>query len=490
MINMEQSYAEWNLTVSEKPEVIMFKLNQAALLSIQLSAMCQVFAALETQPGSPLVFHLDMLVSRGDPVMFTCNISEADTKLRAKAPDQIPAQDPIPLQSGGEEVPSEPQGVADRRKGRTLETQPGSPLVFHLDMLVSRGDPVMFTCNISEADMSQNQLDQQQIFIMFKLNQAALLSIQLSAMCQVFAVLETQPVYHFDMLVSRGDPVMFTCNISETNMSIIIWTNSKSVLINSVLKNQTFSNFSSHRLKIDLNLPSKLNIFSAQSDDPGLYRCTLNDKHGSKYAEWNLTVSEKPEVLETQPVYHFDMLVSRRDPVMFTCNISEANMSHRSAGPTANLKLRAKAPDQIPAQDPIPLQSGGEEVPSEPQGVADRRKGRTLETQPGSPLVFHLDMLVSRRDPVMFTCNISEADTSQIIWTNSKSVLTHSVLKNQTFSNFSSHRLKIDLNLPSKLNIFSAQSDDAGLYRCNVSDKHGTKYAEWNLTVWEKPEGG
>ncbi|XP_022596657.1 uncharacterized protein LOC111218572 isoform X2 [Seriola dumerili] len=76
---------------------------------------------------------------------------------------------------------------------------------------------------------------------MFHLKQAALLSIQLLLICHVFA--GHYPDEHRNILVSRGDPVMFTCN----------------------------------------------------HDDAGLYRCNVNGADGTSTATWNLTVSEKPE---------------------------------------------------------------------------------------------------------------------------------------------------------------------------------------------------
>ncbi|KAL7384465.1 hypothetical protein ABVT39_002747, partial [Epinephelus coioides] len=94
---------------------------------------------------------------------------------------------------------------------------------------------------------------------------------------------------------------------------------------------------------------------------------------------------------------------------------------------------------------------------------------------------------VPRGDSITLTCNMSMANVTQINWTKGRSVFAHSVLRNQTFSNFTSHYI-IDVNLPSKLNISNVQHDDAGLYRCNLTDSYGQRTTEWNLTVSEKPE--
>ncbi|XP_031697011.1 uncharacterized protein LOC116379213 [Anarrhichthys ocellatus] len=136
--------------------------------------------------------------------------------------------------------------------------------------------------------------------IMFNLNQAALLSIQLLVMCQVFA--EIDPVEHRDELVSRGDSVIFTCNISETNVTQIKWTRGRSVFVFSILLNNTFSNFTSHKITIDKSLPSKMNIANVQHDDAGTYRCFLNGIERTRAIEWNLNVTVEHE--EISPLWY------------------------------------------------------------------------------------------------------------------------------------------------------------------------------------------
>ncbi|XP_037644771.1 uncharacterized protein LOC119499687 isoform X2 [Sebastes umbrosus] len=130
------------------------------------------------------------------------------------------------------------------------------------------------------------------IVIMFSRNQAALLSIHLLIMCQLSA--EILAVEH--KLVSRGDSVIFTCNISRINVTQFSWTKGRSFFIYSYLLNQNFSNFTSHRVRIDVNLPSKLSISNIQYDDAGLYRCNVTDVKLIKTLEWNLTVSEPQEI--------------------------------------------------------------------------------------------------------------------------------------------------------------------------------------------------
>nr|XP_040057380.1 uncharacterized protein LOC120833875 [Gasterosteus aculeatus aculeatus] len=129
--------------------------------------------------------------------------------------------------------------------------------------------------------------------IMFHLNQAALLSITLFTMVQVSA--DSNAVEQRNISVYRGESVTFTCNVSKTKVSQIRWTKGGSSFVFGVPLNQTFSNFTSHRLTIDTNFPSKMIISNFQHNDAGIYRCTLYDEKGTRSIEWNVTVSEEHE---------------------------------------------------------------------------------------------------------------------------------------------------------------------------------------------------
>ncbi|XP_054888429.1 uncharacterized protein LOC129361544 [Poeciliopsis prolifica] len=131
---------------------------------------------------------------------------------------------------------------------------------------------------------------------MFSLRQESLLFIQLLNIQNVFEVSATQTEAHENMLVSSGDPVMFTCNISENATTLIQWNNGRSYFAFSAQRDQTYSNFSSERVKIDSNIPSKLSIFKARHDDSGLYTCTVSDGGGVRNIAWNLTVFNKQGV--------------------------------------------------------------------------------------------------------------------------------------------------------------------------------------------------
>ncbi|XP_034418049.1 uncharacterized protein LOC117750791 isoform X2 [Cyclopterus lumpus] len=130
--------------------------------------------------------------------------------------------------------------------------------------------------------------------IMFNRDHAALLSIQLLTVCQVFAVSEIEDR---NELVSRGDSVVFTCNISETNGTQLTWTKDRFLSAFSFPKNMSISNFTSRRLRIDNNLPLRMIISNVQHDDAGTYRCCLIAERITRTIEWDLKVSGEPEAI-------------------------------------------------------------------------------------------------------------------------------------------------------------------------------------------------
>ncbi|XP_023193276.1 uncharacterized protein LOC111609368 isoform X2 [Xiphophorus maculatus] len=121
--------------------------------------------------------------------------------------------------------------------------------------------------------------------IMLLLKQEALLFIQLVNIWSV------STAHHYDVLVSRGSSVMLTCNISNENTTMIKWTKDRWYFAYSY-SNRTFSNFSSHRLRIDINIPSTLSIDNAQHDDAGLYSCHITEINGFYSMTWSVTVLE------------------------------------------------------------------------------------------------------------------------------------------------------------------------------------------------------
>ncbi|KAG7503597.1 hypothetical protein JOB18_041624 [Solea senegalensis] len=127
------------------------------------------------------------------------------------------------------------------------------------------------------------------VVVMFHRNQAALLSIQLLAVCHVRAVSDN----HVQVQVVRGDPVIFNCNISAGNLTQITWTKGKFLFAHRILVNSTFSNFTYQNVAIDPCCLSNLTILNAQHEDTGLYKCVMTYKHGITTTTWNLTVLEK-----------------------------------------------------------------------------------------------------------------------------------------------------------------------------------------------------
>ncbi|XP_047457024.1 WAP, Kazal, immunoglobulin, Kunitz and NTR domain-containing protein 1-like [Mugil cephalus] len=151
--------------------------------------------------------------------------------------------------------------------------------------------------------------------MMFSQNQAVLLLIVLLAH-RVFAGFETDE--HRDMLVSRGDSVTFHCNVSRENASEITWNFKSFIYKHSILINQTFSNVSSDRLRID---PLKLNIFSAQPEDAGLYSCSVTSRRGLCSFSWNLTVSE--DIEETSSSWYL-LYVLTSATLLLLCGVVSA----------------------------------------------------------------------------------------------------------------------------------------------------------------------
>ncbi|CAK6953937.1 PREDICTED: hemicentin-2-like isoform X2 [Scomber scombrus] len=133
----------------------------------------------------------------------------------------------------------------------------------------------------------------EQEVIMFRPEQAALLSFQLLIMGHVFAVLGSHTDEYRNILVSRGNDTVLTFNLTMKNTTQIFWKKSKTLF--SFKDNMTLSHFTSHRLSIDLNFPAKLNMFNAQQEDAGLYTCEVIDKDGVRTIQWNLTVLENLE---------------------------------------------------------------------------------------------------------------------------------------------------------------------------------------------------
>lgn len=109
------------------------------------------------------------------------------------------------------------------------------------------------------------------------------------------SMLDSNAVEQRNISVYRGESVTFTCNVSKTKVSQIRWTKDRLSFVFEVSSNKTVSNLTSHRLTIDTNFPSKMNISNVQPDDAGIYRCTLYDYKGTRSIEWNLTVSEEHE---------------------------------------------------------------------------------------------------------------------------------------------------------------------------------------------------
>ncbi|KAK2839900.1 hypothetical protein Q5P01_013640 [Channa striata] len=101
----------------------------------------------------------------------------------------------------------------------------------------------------------------------------------------------------------------------------------------------------------------------------------------------------------------------------------------------------------------------------------------------------HRNKHVSSGETITLTCNITDNSPTQIHWSKGNCVFVYSP-SNHTLSNFTSKRLKINPDLPTTLHISDAQHEDAGLYTCKVTGRHGVKTIRWNLTVSENRREG
>ncbi|XP_028249237.1 zwei Ig domain protein zig-1-like isoform X2 [Parambassis ranga] len=163
--------------------------------------------------------------------------------------------------------------------------------------------------------------------------------------------------------VFRGESVTLTCNISMENVTFIKWTRGRPLFTYSMLSNQTFSNFSSDRLKIDVDFPSTLNITNVQLEDAGIYSCEATDRIGTHNVTWNLTVSENPEE-ESFPWYFVYLLPSAS--AFLLCVIMSAVCLCR--------KHRTVPSNQDAAQPQFYSQSGeAEGIPQGPRNATDYR---------------------------------------------------------------------------------------------------------------------
>ncbi|XP_039455504.1 uncharacterized protein LOC116316149 isoform X1 [Oreochromis aureus] len=210
------------------------------------------------------------------------------------------------------------------------------------------------------------------MIMMFTINQAALLFVQLLVVWHVFAAIEIAKDDHRTVLVSRGDSVTLTCNISKTNATLITWTNNRSVFQYSIELNRTYSNFSLHRLKINHEFPTKLIIFSGQPEDEGLYTCSITKRRGVNSITWSLTVSENPE--EPTSSKYFLYILPPAIGFLLCC-ITLAVFLYRCCTRTLKHGLHEI---RILSFVQYHVQLEGKVVPPQPQRFAVYRTGSTL----------------------------------------------------------------------------------------------------------------
>uniref|UniRef100_A0A1A8ERT9 Ig-like domain-containing protein n=2 Tax=Nothobranchius korthausae TaxID=1143690 RepID=A0A1A8ERT9_9TELE len=212
---------------------------------------------------------------------------------------------------------------------------------------------------------------------MFSQKQQVLIFIQLVNMWSVFA--DYMKTEHRDVQVSRGETIMFTCNVSTINLTMIHWTNVRSTFVYSVSTNSNFSNFSSSRVTIDTNIPTSLSISNIQHDDAGVYTCTITTGNdGQNNMTWNLTITRNQTESSLSTFSFLDNKLYILAAVGFLlCFISAAVC-------LCSRKCRTRASNNFPVQDPS--QSEGEldpqnfftmtNAPTEPRGSVDKGRNK------------------------------------------------------------------------------------------------------------------
>ncbi|RVE57867.1 hypothetical protein OJAV_G00203700 [Oryzias javanicus] len=136
--------------------------------------------------------------------------------------------------------------------------------------------------------------------VMFSLNRAVLL-VALFSDFQINAA-PSSPVHRRE--APRGDSVTLICNVSMEDAADVKWTKGNLFFLHSIVLNATVSNFSSPRLRIETDLPTKLMILNVQDEDEGLYGCTVTNWNGLQQIRWNLTLSEEVEEI-SYSIYYF-----------------------------------------------------------------------------------------------------------------------------------------------------------------------------------------
>ncbi|XP_035460414.1 uncharacterized protein LOC118282941 isoform X2 [Scophthalmus maximus] len=202
--------------------------------------------------------------------------------------------------------------------------------------------------------------------IMLHLNQA-LLSIQLVVMCHG---LEAN---HWSELVFRGKSVTLTCNRSMINATQVNWTKGRFLFAYKTANNGTVSNFTSNRQRIDVDFHSKLNIFNAQHEDAGLYRCDVSERRGTWVDVWNLTVSEEREEINQPFRSLYFLYITAAVIGLLVFAITSAVCLYR--------RLGTRTPNGEPIQDQFSLPLDGKVDIPHPQADRDNRTNKKRRSQ-------------------------------------------------------------------------------------------------------------
>ncbi|MFT7799926.1 uncharacterized protein LOC110502118 [Arapaima gigas] len=100
------------------------------------------------------------------------------------------------------------------------------------------------------------------------------------------------------------------------------------------------------------------------------------------------------------------------------------------------------------------------------------------------PTNTHVNLSVSLQQKVELFCNVSLNNTTQLTWKkDGRVIFSFTKQSKETFKNFSSDRMRIDLEDPTTLWISAVQMSDVGTYLCSSNTLRGSCKMEWTLNI-------
>ncbi|KAL4601671.1 hypothetical protein GN956_G25670 [Arapaima gigas] len=100
------------------------------------------------------------------------------------------------------------------------------------------------------------------------------------------------------------------------------------------------------------------------------------------------------------------------------------------------------------------------------------------------PINSHVNLSVSLEQKVELFCNVSLNNTTQLTWRkDGRVIFSFTKQTKETFKNFTSDRMRIDLEDPTTLWISAVQMSDVGIYLCSSNTLWGSRKMKWTLNI-------